>query len=247
MRRDPLLSFALIFLAIAIIVINGDRFGWWNKLSSSLSQKSVGEIPVVTLGNFSGCQVEVDEEKIAAFFKSVGFTKELRIFLIPGPVTSDKGPASGTFDPTLYGAEISLNSIYLGTDQFGETVDHEFGHMVQWLTLGEESFGNLSELESEDYAITYAEAIDLDFIVADVPALLANEEGDKHGPIFYRLEEEEPKLYVFNDNIREDNIWVIINGELKAAGAWEKGWYLVPSEEFERGLVTHKGFCARLN
>src|SRR3989344_506138 len=247
-RRDPLPWLVLISLVILAVMGYGDRFGWWDKLASSSSQKSVGEIPVVTLENFSGCQVGVDEEGIAAFFKSVGFTKELRIFLIPGPIPTHKGPTNGIFVPTLYGAEISLNSTLLGTNQFGETLDHEFGHMAQWLTLGEERIDNLSELESEDYAITYEETTVLDFIVDDVPALLANEEGNGCGPFLYRLEEEEePKLYVFNDDIREDNIWVIINGELKVASAWEKGWYVVPSGEFEKGLVTHKGFCARLN
>jgi len=229
----------------------GEQFDWWGnrnpKVQIQLDSQSVQEVAMVTLEDFSGCSVDIDRARLPQFLKSKNFTEEIRIFLIPGLIPSDEGPANGTFASTFYGAQIAVNSNLLGTAEFGEVVDHEFSHMVQWLELGEEDYLALSKQEREDYATAFAQNNDLDFITADISVQISSEEGFSYGPLFFRREEDRPVLYVFDKN-RPSDIYILINGKIKMAQSLDlEGWHVVPQDQFEQGLVTYGGYCARLN
>jgi hypothetical protein len=205
--------------------------------------------PIITLEDLSGCSLGIDHTGLTQWLLERGFTKELRIYVIPAEVPSIKEDGSilaiGTFTPTGYGARIVLDGRPIGKEDFGETEDHEFGHMDQWLDLGQEQFANLSEEEWEEYANPYAEEHDLGFIWTDVPVLKATEEGSQHRSILYRRDQVGPTLFIF-DGDNPDKVNVIVDGKVRTAQSWKpEGWHKV-SGPFDSGLVTYKGDCVRL-
>src|SRR3989344_1182097 len=206
-----------------------------------LRTQSLEGVPKLFLEDFSGCGLQLDSERVTKFLLDLGFVQELKVYVIPAavPVQISDGTvlAAGTFTPTDYGARITLDTTYLGTETFSENVDHEFGHLVQWLTK--------APGDGEDFAVSYAEDNDLDFVLTDVPTLQATEEGTSHGPFLYRREAG-PTLFVY-DEANPEPVSVILSGFVRKTETWEpEGWHVVPNEEFYFGLATYNGYCAFL-
>lgn len=205
--------------------------------------------PIITFEDLSGCSLGIDRVGLTQWLLERGFAGELRIYVIPAeiPLEVEDGSvlAWGTFEATDYGAQIVLDGRQLGKEDFGETVDHELGHMDQWLALGTEGHNSLSTEEKKDYADSYEEEHDLDFIWAEVPVLKATEEGSPHRSILYRMGQDGPTLFIL-DGDNPDKVKVIVNGEERVAQSWKPEGLHKVSGPFDSGLVTYKGDCARL-
>jgi len=210
---------------------------------NTVKELNDGKGPVVVFEDFSGCSLDIDREKIARWLKERGFKRELRIYVIPSGIPSGSILAAGTFSPTSYGARIVLESSYLTSDIFGENVDHELGHLDQWLKAGDQGFRELASEEKEGYASDYALNNELGFVLADVPTLEATVEGQRHGQIEYRLDGGIERLFVLNEEKPESET-VIMNGQLVDADPWTpEGWYRVSWHQIP-SLITYRGKCA---
>ena len=210
---------------------------------NTVKELNDGSGPVVVFEDFSGCSLDIDREKIARWLKDRDFKRELRIYVIPSGIPAGSILAAGTFSPTPYGARIVLDSRHLTSDIFSENADHEFGHLDQWLKVGDGWFGRLESEEKETYANDYALNNDLGFILADVPTLEATVEGRRHGQIEYRLDGGVRRLFVLNES-KPDSETVIMNGQLVKADPWTpEGWYLVTWHQIP-SLITYRGKCA---
>jgi len=212
---------------------------------NSVKELNDGKGPVVVFEDFSGCSLDIDREKIARWLKERDFKRELRIYVIPSGIPAGSILAAGTFSPTSYGARIVLegSGSFLTPEAFGENVDHELGHLDQWLEVGDQGFRELASEEKEGYANDYALNNELGFVLADVPTLEATVEGQRHGQIEYRLDGGIERLFVLNEEKPESET-VIMNGQLVDADPWTpEGWYLVSWHQIP-SLITYRGKCA---
>jgi len=248
-----------LLLSVAFSVFLVGLLAWCGKLPKEkigiqatpepTAQPSVQAQPEreVTLANFLGCDdLGFDQGAIDTWLSARDFHGELRIFILPSPRVVETRLTGGTFSGTNYGAEITLDGSGLGTASFDEAVDHEFGHLAQYLEAGAECFQAESGDEVESYAETFAVSNDLRFIGGGFPLLTATDDGESIGRFFYRLDGGVPTLYIFDEG-NTGEIYLIIDGKMKLAlPVAQEGWHAVPADQFEAGLAIYNGKCVRL-
>ena len=240
-----LTKFKAFLMVIAIIFSSLSGY----ELSRKLYQEYLG-MPVITVMDYSGCDKDrfIDHWGLRQFLLDRGFRKELRLVILPLSFPSGGSLADGEFKGTTYGARITLNGGTVDIERFDDISDHEFGHMDQWLKVTDDVWLNQTDEEDEEYAESFNADHDLFLITYDIPTLKPTEEGSRHESIFYRTDSGTPTLFVLDENHPEDDITVIVDGEVRTAKPLNpEGWHIIEDVDTTiTSLVIHDGNCSFL-